>query len=86
MPAGSEEHALDQTLGIHCAVRSQRDEGIRGARLAGGDIGDVIGQHVKVPNLHGPIKELEALDEFFLHDVASLVRLLQQLHFGNRAG
>jgi hypothetical protein len=63
VPARSEENDFDQPLGIHCAIGTQRHEGIDGARLAGRDSGDVAGQHIEPPNLDRPLQLFESLGE-----------------------
>src|SRR3981081_2393412 len=55
VPARSEQNTLDQLLGIHRAVGTQRHKTIGGARLAGGNISDVVSQHIEPPDLDGPL-------------------------------
>ena len=59
MPARSEQNALDQPLGIHRAVGTQSRKTVGGARLAGGNPGDIVSQHIEAPNLYGALKLLQ---------------------------
>src|ERR1700723_3148395 len=51
--------ALDQPLRIHSAVGTQGHKAVGGARLAGGNPGDIVSQHIEAPNLYGALKLLE---------------------------
>ena len=58
-PDISLQNALDQALGIHCAVGTQVHKAVGGARLAGGNPGDIVSQHIEAPNFYGALKLLQ---------------------------
>src|SRR6202034_3488776 len=58
MPARSKQNALDQPLGIHRAVGTQSHKAVGGARLAGGNPGDIVSQHIEASNPYGALKPL----------------------------
>ena len=86
MPAGSEQHAFDQLLGIHGAMRTQRYKGVSGTRLARGNIGNVGSENIKTPDLDRPIKLTEPLGEQRLGPVAGLSRVCYKIGCGGRTG
>jgi len=86
VPARSEQNTLDQLLGIHRAVGTQRHKTIGGAHLAGGNISDVVSQHIEPPDLDGPLQLHQPPGQQRLGFVAGLARLVQSLGRGDRAG
>src|ERR1700733_14096086 len=75
MPARSEQNALDQPLGIPCAVGTQGNKAVGGARLAGGNPGDIVSQHIEAPNLYGAPKLLQPPRQQRLSLIAGLARM-----------
>jgi hypothetical protein len=52
--AGAKENTFNRSLRIHRSIRSQRNECIDRARLAGRNISDIARQDIESPNLHSP--------------------------------
>jgi len=76
MPARSEQTALDQPLGIHRAVGTQSRKTVGGARLAGGNPGDIVSQHIETANLDAALKVLQPPRQQHLGQIAGLARMV----------
>jgi hypothetical protein len=89
VPARSQQDSFDQLIGIHRTIGTQRHKSVGGARLAGGNLGDVVGQHIEPPDLDWPLKLPEAPCQQLLDFVAGLARAVDQFLRGvpfNRTG
>src|SRR5207302_11135670 len=79
MVARSEKNALDQTVGVHRAIGAYRHERIRGTGLAGGNLGDIISQHIEPPDFEWHVEQLQLLHYRRLDLVAGGSRVVDDL-------
>src|SRR5262245_54051856 len=60
-------------------IRTQAHESVSGTRLARGDVGNGVGQHIETPDFHRLLQTGEAMVQLLFDDVASFLRPSQQL-------